>query len=226
MGKALKVVCIVQARLGSTRFPAKIMADLCGKPMLNHVLERAKAIQGVDQVVLAVPDDDVQKLSHLCQYVYGGSEKDVLARYAGCAEMYEADVIVRVTGDCPLLAPDLSARAVMAFTTTMKGRGYLALCQPYAKVADGWDTEVFSAELLRETHEKARKIQREHVVTWMRTSGIVARIPVVQDWSTLECSVDTPADLARVRMIMEYLNDPSDFGHEATWEAWQRAGRP
>ncbi len=222
----MNVVCIVQARLGSTRFPGKILADLCGKPMLSHVLERAVQIQGVDKVVLAVPDADVPKLEHLWQYVHGGPELDVLARYAEVAKIHEADVIVRVTGDCPLLAPDLSSRAVKAFMTSMKWRGYLALCQPYCQVADGWDTEIFSRDLLEEADAKAGRTQREHVVTWMRESGIVANIPMAVNYSQLKLSIDSRGDLARVQLVMEYLDDSTDFSHGATWEAWQRAGRP
>src|SRR5574338_145565 len=108
----MKTVCIIQARTTSERFPLKIFAGLRGRPMLAHVLERAALIQGVDEVVLAVPDTDVRLVSHLWPNVFGGPEKDVLKRYALAAEKYEADVIVRVTGDCPLLAPDLLSFAL------------------------------------------------------------------------------------------------------------------
>ena len=176
--------------------------------------------------MLAVPTGDFKQLEHLWPDVFSGDEKDVLARYYACAGYYEADVIVRVTGDCPLLAPDLAERALKAFLETMKGSGYLALCQPYATVADGWDVEVFSRAILDEAQAKALPKQREHVVTWMRDSGIVAKIPVAQDFSAMKLSVDTREDLKRVKLVMEYLNNSLDYSHEATWEAWQRAGRP
>lgn len=220
----MNVVCIVQARLGSVRFPMKVLADLCGKPMISHVLERAAQIKGIDKVVLAVPSEDVSKLKHLWKDVFGGSENNVLERYAKCAEYYKADVVVRVTGDCPLLAPDLASVAVKAFLEI--GKGYLALCQPYANVADGWDVEVFSNELLQEADQKARVSQREHVVTWMREHATIYRVPFVHDCSKLKLSVDTREDLARVRLVMEFLHRSNDYDYPATWEAWKRAGRP
>ncbi len=212
--------------MGSTRFPCKVVADLCGKPMISHVLERAATIRGVDMVALAVPEGDLSQLGHLWSRVYGGPEKDVLARYAGAAKCYQADVIMRITGDCPLIAPDLAERALLAYHASMREHGYLALCQPYCKVADGWDVEIFSRAILEEAQLKATASQREHVVTWMRDSGIMAIIPFVPDCTQMKLSVDTHEDLQRVRRVMEFLNDTSDYSHVATWEAWQRAGRP
>ena len=222
-----KVVCIVQARTTSERFPMKIMAGLHGRPMLAHVLERAAAIQGVDQVVLAVPQRDVSIVSHLWPHVYGGSEKDVLSRYAGAAELYEADVIVRVTGDCPLLAVDIASVAVDMFGTDK--RGYLPVCQPYEPVTDGWDIEIFGIYLLREAMATASKEMREHVTTWMRI-GVDIEFPSFAvppgDYTALKCSVDTLEDLKRVWKIMDCLEDKTDFSHTATWRAWEKSGRP
>lgn len=219
-----RVVCIVQARTTSERFPCKIFAGLLGRPMLAHVLERAAAIRGVDQVVLAVPENDVRLVSHLWPHVYGGSEKDVLGRYAKAAECYEADVIVRVTGDCPLLATDLSVLALVGFAA-YKYEGYLAMCQPYGSVADGWDTEIFDRRMLVNADRFAKKDQREHVTTWMRDTGVL-QFNTGQDWTALKCSVDTREDLQRVEKIMNHLDDKADFSRVATWQAWEKAGRP
>ena len=216
----MRTICIVQARTTSSRFPMKILAGLHGRPMLAHVLERATAIQGVDQVVLAVPQRDVSIVSHLWEHVYGGSEKDVLSRYAGAAEQYEADVIVRVTGDCPLLAPDIITSCL-----TMFHSGYMAVCQPYCNVADGWDSEIFDERILANTHQHATKEQREHVTTFMRLGSFYNYVEK-EDYTALKCSVDTREDLERVEKIMNYLEDKTDFSHIATWKAWEKAGRP
>ncbi len=218
-----KVVCIVQARTTSERFPCKIFAAICGRPMLAHVLERAAAIQGVDQVVLAVPDNDVKLVAHLWPHVFGGSEKDVLGRYAAAAEQYEADVIMRVTGDCPLLAPDLASTALKCMGNRID---YMAVCQPYMKVADGWDVEIFNSRALINAAIYADKVQREHVTTWMRASAHPFTYAMMYDWTALKCSVDTREDLQRVEAIMSHLDDPTDFSHTATWHAWEKAGRP
>ncbi len=224
-----KVVAIIQARTTSTRLPMKIFAGLLGRPLLAHVLERAAAIQGVDQVVLAVPEHDVRIVSHLWPHVFGGPERDVLKRYAMAAEKYEADVIVRVTGDCPLLATDLASRAVSLFGRDP--RGYIPACQPYEKVADGWDVEIFGREDLVNANRYATKEQREHVTTWMRegtnTLEVLGEIiDECEDFRALKCSVDTREDLQRVELIMNHLEDKTDFSHQATWNAWERAGRP
>lgn len=218
----MKTVCIVQARTTSERFPMKILAGLHGRPMLAHVLERAAAIQGVDQVVLAVPENDVQMVSHLWPHVYGGPEKDVLKRYALAAEYYEADVIMRITGDCPLLAVDYAERALQGFISV--GYGYMAMCQPYCPIADGWDVEVFDKELLMMADREAGKKEREHVTTWMRRDHPLI-VPML-NFTMLKVSVDTREDLQRAETIMDHLEDKSDFGHEATWMAWEKAGRP
>lgn len=221
-----RVVCIVQARTTSERFPMKILANLHGQPMLSHVLDRAAAIQGVDQVVLAVPDNDVSMVSHLWPHVYGGPEKDVLKRYALAAMYYEADVIVRVTGDCPLFASNLAAAALELYQDC--GSGYMAVCQPYTSVADGWDIEILGMQELVNADELATKNQREHVTTWMREARgeSVLTLPGRKNWVKLKCSVDTREDLQRVEAIMDHLEDKTDFRHTATWQAWEKAGRP
>lgn len=218
-----KVVCIVQARTTSERFPMKILAVLHGRPMLAHVLERAAAIRGVDQVILAVPDNDVSMVSHLWPHVYGGSEKDVLARYEQAARKYEADTIIRVTGDCPLLAPDLVSSCLPMFSG-----GYMAMCQPYCNMADGWDAEIFDSKALQMADRHAKKDQREHVTTWMRSVRSYAGVHHIGsvDWTSLKCSVDTREDIQRVETIMDHLEDKTDFSHTATWRAWEKAGRP
>lgn len=218
----MKTVCIIQARTTSERFPLKIMAGLGGRPMLAHVLERAAAIQGVDQVVLAVPENDVRLVSHLWPHVFGGSEKDVLGRYAKAAEQYEADVIVRVTGDCPLLAPDLATEALRQRPEWLP---YFPVCQPYARVADGWDFEIFERRVLVNADRYAGKDEREHVTTFMR-KAISLPLAGSSDFTALNCSVNTRDDLRRVEQIMAHLDDPTDFSHQATWTAWEKAGRP
>jgi spore coat polysaccharide biosynthesis protein SpsF (cytidylyltransferase family) len=226
----VKTVCIVQARTTSERFPIKIFAALHGKPMLAHVLERVAAIQGVDQVVLAVPGNDVRLVAHLWPHVFGGSEKDVLKRYAQAAEQYEANVIVRITGDCPLLAPNLAAQALRFFKLSSNINAvYLPYCQPYFLVADGWDVEIFQRRALVNADRYAAKDQREHVTTWMRAAwprNDYEGLAPMTDWTALNCSVNTRDDLKRVELIMNHLEDKTDFSHAATWQAWEKAGRP
>lgn len=220
----MNVVCIVQARTTSERFPYKIFAALHRKPMLLHVLERAATIKGIDQVVLAVPESDVGLVAHLWPHVFGGSEKDVLGRYVSAAEHYAADMIVRITGDCPLLAPDLATIAVRE--AIAQRTEYMALCQPYTNIADGWDVEICSRHALVNAHRHANNEQREHVTTYLRETLSIMSFRYSMDMTALKCSVDTRQDLQRVDLIMQHLTDPLDFTHQATWDAWEIAGRP
>jgi spore coat polysaccharide biosynthesis protein SpsF (cytidylyltransferase family) len=217
----MKTVCIVQARTGSQRLPLKVLAALHGKPMLAHVLERAAAIPGVDEVCLAIPESDKRLLGYLWPVVSYGPENDVLTRYLNAACSRAADVIVRVTGDCPLLAPDLAGRAVRT-ALALSACGYVAMCMPYVPVADGWDVEVFSYELLAQAAAMATGPQREHVTTWMRENYKVWTPAFLGDDTHMKLSVDTREDLAVVDKVMAALDDPKDFSYQATARAWRK----
>ena len=230
----MKTVAIIQARLKSTRLPNKVLADLHGKLLIDHVIQRAQAVKGIDLVVLNVPWDDRElQIGRYCPvYPVQGQEQDVLASYLLAAEWAKADVIIRLTGDCPLLAVDIVERAVAAYKYIGFGErlNYLPVCMPYVPVADGWDCEIFSVGLLTLAFVQAGSNQREHVTTWMRESGqaniIKIPSPSLADWTALKCSVDTAEDLERVRSIMAHLPIDDDFSHETIWDAWQRAGWP
>jgi len=230
----MQTVAIIQARLGSSRLPRKVLADIGGRPLIDHVIARALAIAGVDAVAVSVPQADLHEFRQCSDYprLFWGianQEQDVLGSYAEIAREMQAQTVVRITGDCPLLAPDLVGHALQSFfryqPTTAS---YLPLCMPYVPVADGWDAEIFSDTLLQETARRADLSQREHVTTWMRERGnaFLVQVPRIEDYTALKCSVDTAADLARVRSIYHQLTDSDDMSHEATWQAWVRAGQP
>src|SRR5688500_8132039 len=108
----MKVVAVVQARAGSTRLPGKVLMDVAGRPMLARIMHRVAAASRVDEVVLATSDldrdDPVAELAASEGFgVFRGSEEDVLGRFAGAARAADADVVVRITGDCPLIAPEV-----------------------------------------------------------------------------------------------------------------------
>ena len=110
-----RTVAIVQARMGSTRLPGKVLMPLAGRPMVLHVLDRAARIPGVDDVVAAVPnlpqDDDLADVIAQAGYrVSRGSSHDVLARYGAAAKQSDAEIVIRITADCPMLSPRVSGR--------------------------------------------------------------------------------------------------------------------
>lgn len=169
-----KTVAIVQARMGSSRLPKKIVMDVCGKTMLERVIEGVKK-SNVDEVIIASPDH-IQTPETL----FIGDEEDVLKRYYDCATAFGADIIVRVTADCPLIDSNVINMALDFFHSHEYPFVYFA-------PVDGLDVEVFSYEMLSEAHFNAPKDMREHVTTYMRLKTKV--------------SVDTLEDLCKVRNI-------------------------
>ncbi len=212
----MRTIVVLQARLGSTRLPAKVIADVCGKPLLARVVERARAIPGVDDVILAttnLPDD--RKLVALAKEwglaAFAGSPEDVLDRYYQTAREFPADVLVRVTADCPLLDPEVSGRVVARFR--QGDVEYVSNAHP-PTFPDGLDTEVFSfATLERAWKEAGLKSEREHVTPyiWKHPDRFrVANVTNEIDLSAHRWTVDEPADLTLVRRIYERLG--SDGG--------------
>lgn len=187
----MSVLAIIQCRLGSTRFPRKVLADLHGKPVIQHVIERAQQILGVDDVIVAPPTI----------YGYLGHENDVLGRFAHVVmQSPDADVIMRLTGDCPLLEPEVCARVLDLYHATPNCE-YAWTNTPDGAWPDGLDCEVFSRSALLWAHREATDpADREHCTPWLRRHVKVASLPPdpkYRGWPKL--SIDTPEDLERVR---------------------------
>jgi spore coat polysaccharide biosynthesis protein SpsF len=202
----VKTICIVQARIGSTRLPGKVLLPLNGHTVIGEVLTRCKRIPGVDEVVCAIPDRGNIKLRNealrYCE-VYLGPEENVLQRYLLAAEWAKAGVIMRVTGDCPLIHPDVCAAVLSAF----KG-GYASNIEPRT-FPKGFDCEVFDMMTLREAEENCYFSEdREHVTTAMRDrGGVNVKNPWPDVWPPHQrVCIDTWEDYEVVCKL---------FGHEA-----------
>lgn len=181
----MRVVAIVQARLGSQRFPNKILADLDGRPILAWVLDRASQIVGVDAVALAMP-------------IPGRDENDVLGRFLDVARAYKADVIVRLTADCPLLNPGVAAQVIRLFHDS--GWEFVSNDTRVSGYPDGWDVEVFSIAALETAFLRAvDPLDREHVTRWMHANIENSVLYAQEPWTGPKLSIDTPADLDVVR---------------------------
>ncbi len=202
-GAAGLVAAVVQARMTSSRLRGKILLPLAGKPLLYRMLERVKRIAGVDKVVLALAegaahDAAVEAVSGLDVLVVRGSEQDVLARTAKAAREARADTVMRITSDCPLLDPGVSATILQAYADGI-GDGLR-----YARTAIdrgfplGFDTEVFSSQLLYEADETSTDpYEREHTTPyiWRRPERIrqmvITGSPDHRNWRLV---VDTADD--------------------------------
>jgi len=213
---------IVQARLGSTRLPGKVLMDLLGKPMLVRELERLDHCTTLDALVVATsdsPQDD--PLAGLLEAegrdVFRGSEVDVLDRYYRCAKQWQADVVVRITGDCPLICPDV-LDAVVRLYHAHPDCEYGNNAEP-PTYPDGLDTEVFPWRILELMWRRATGGEREHVTPYVRLRPDQFRHCTVRheaDLSWMRWTVDEPRDLEFVRRVYSALyQEGSVFGMDA-----------
>ncbi len=210
---ASRVLVVIQARLGSTRLPGKTLVDIAGRPMLAWVVERAAAIPGVDGIVLATtnrPGDD--RLADFAREgklsCVRGSEEDVLDRFHLALSEHPADIVVRVTPDCPLLDSEVAGRVLSEFRR-LEGRvDYVSNVHP-PTFPDGLDTEVFSRAVLAAAWREARlPSDREHVTTfvWRQPERFcLANVTSGQDLSAERWTVDTAADLEFVQAVYAAL---------------------
>jgi spore coat polysaccharide biosynthesis protein SpsF (cytidylyltransferase family) len=162
------VVVVVQARMGSSRLPAKVLLDLGGEIALHRTLSRAARIPGVHQVVVATSTEPADEVIAWAAEARGfsvtrGSEKDVLSRFLLAAQIHQADVIMRVTSDCPLLDPAVSGLVLDGFLRSGT-LGYASNVVTRA-LPRGLDTEVFSRAALERAADSTDARAREHV-TW------------------------------------------------------------
>ena len=202
------MICIiVQARMGATRLPGKMMKDIAGKPAIAHVFERARLSKRARDVWLATTTnaaDDVLAGWAARNRVpcYRGSERDVLDRYYQTAKEAGAGVIVRITGDCPLLDAAVIDEVIDGFAGGMYD--YVSNVHP-PTFPDGLDTEVFSfAALERAWREAKLPSEREHVTPYMwKNPDLFAQKNVEQspDASAHRWTLDTPADLQFLRLV-------------------------
>lgn len=211
-----KIVAIVQARMGSTRFPQKVMQPICSTPMIGLLLERLSKAKLIDRIILATSTD--QRNEPLVQYVralgfdtYQGSEDDVLDRYYQAARIAGANIVVRITGDCPLIDPELVDSVISLFLKN--GVDYATNTNP-PSYPDGLDVAVFSFEALEIAWKNAKQPrQREHVTPYIRESSQFVRINLTneRDYSRERWTVDEPEDLEVIRKIFKYFSPRRDF---------------
>jgi spore coat polysaccharide biosynthesis protein SpsF (cytidylyltransferase family) len=207
----MTTVAVIQARCGSTRFPRKVLASLQGRPMLAHIIQRVSRASLVDLVVVATSDgsgdDEVAALALASGAgITRGPEDDVLTRYVMAAHEHGADVIVRITADCPLTDAEVVDTVIHA--RAEQDADYASNVEP-PTYPEGYDCEAFTAECLRRVDGDATlAYEREHVTVRIREhldafhTVHVAHDP---DLSWMRLTVDVPADLARVARLLASL---------------------
>ncbi len=223
----MRVGCIIQARMGSTRFPGKVIADIGGWPLIRHVYERMLHV-GIPVVVAAPLEVDQPRIPYaeFCDI----DPDDVLQRYLLVARKHSFDAIMRVTGDCPLIDPEVCRRVLGVFNS-----GYFDYVanDVWPSYPDGLGCEVFTRAALEDAHRWAKpqnKGDREHVTPWIKRGlnlnggrwfcGLNLRSPIggIQD---LKFSVDTEEELERIRHIDARLpQGDTKYALESTLAAW------
>ncbi|HOY68763.1 MAG TPA: glycosyltransferase family protein [Candidatus Ozemobacteraceae bacterium] len=212
---------IIQARLGSTRLPGKVLLDLRGMPILGHVVRRARAASRIGRVVVATTTDSADEaIADWCDRaqipVFRGSPGDVLDRYARCAEVWPCRRIVRITADCPLIDPGVIDEVVALHQTGEYD--YVSNLHP-PTFPHGLDVEAVSAELLaRVWREASLPSHREHVTLFIRENRDRFRFGNVsfgRDASRYRVTVDRPEDYAFMKaflgLIPEGIELPSVY---------------
>lgn len=219
----MKVIAIIQARVGSTRLPKKVLLPLNGKTILENVYERVSASKLLDKTVIATtvnPNDD--ELVTLCKIkgieIQRGSEEDLLDRYYQVAKHYRAENIVRITADCPLIDPKIIDRAIdthlkegndLTVTAFLNGETF----------PDGEDVDVFTFALLEEAWQKATlTYQREHVTQYFTANEKKFKIGKIQHKENLSdkrWTLDESSDYEFIKAVYAGLAKKNEiFGME------------
>lgn len=215
----MKIVAVVQARMGSTRLPNKVMKLINGTPMIELLLSRLSCSRRLDQIVLATSIDErnmplVEHVEKLGYQVICGSEHDVLQRYLDAAWQAQADVVVRITGDCPLIDAMLVDQIIEKFFAEKVD--YLSNTMP-PTYPDGLDTEVFTLAALEQVALSTQEaFDHEHVTPYLRNSGHfkTAGYSNEQDLSALRWTVDEPVDFEVISNVFKHFTPEIHF----TWQ--------
>jgi spore coat polysaccharide biosynthesis protein SpsF len=232
-----RTVAIIQARMGSTRLPGKVLLDLEGKPMLVRVVERVKRARLLNETIVATSTADQDSaIEQLCSergyLVYRGSLKDVLGRYYKAARQVKADVIVRITGDCPGVDPNLIDAAIQARSESNADLTLNRLPPPWKRTYPiGLDVEVCTFTALKRAYKEAdQDFQREHVMLYfyegipthafkMEGNSLAVsprgfRVQLINhhpDLGSMRWTVDTPQDLELMRRVYKIFKGRDDF---------------
>ena len=217
------VIAVVQVRMTSSRLPGKVLKPLAGAPLIRRMIERVLRLDGIDGVAVALAegtanDPVIDALWGMNVTIVRGSESDVLARSAAAARAARAQTVMRITSDCPLLDPAVSAAILAAYKAGHSAGLRYARTSAESGFPHGFDTEVFDAAALYEAEAKATDpYEREHATPyiWRRPDSFPAIIvdakPDRRHW---RITVDTEDDYRLVSAIYEalYPNDPA-FGY-------------
>jgi spore coat polysaccharide biosynthesis protein SpsF len=217
----MNVVCIMQARTGSTRLPGKVLKKICGKTVLEHDIDRLKRVKNINKIVVAttiLEKDDaiVEEAKRLGVVYFRGSEEDVLSRYYYAAKESNAEVVVRVTSDCPLIDSEVTEKTIQYYLDNKDKYDYVSntIDRTYPR---GLDTEVFSFKVLERAFIEAKSVRdKEHVTPYIWDNPSIFRLAQYKnevDYSNLRWTLDTKEDFQLISNIYDklYLKKGNQF---------------
>lgn len=207
----MKIIAIIQARMESTRLPGKVLKDICGTPILEHIVSRIQISKYLDEVMIATSqneaDDAIERFARQCNVAYyRGSQENVLERFAKCAELYEPDVIVRLTADNALVDADIIDEGITFFLQE-KNLDYLYYREGLPL---GMGVEIFRFEaLLKAYKESTDRECLEHVTPYIYRNPQIFNVKygekIGEDLSCLRWTIDTAEDYELVSNIYQEL---------------------
>jgi spore coat polysaccharide biosynthesis protein SpsF len=213
----MKIAAIIQARMGSTRLPGKILRTVNGKTLLEYQIERVKHAKMIDQIIIATTvNESEQPIVELCEKMridyYRGSEQDVLSRYYEAAKQFDVDIIVRLTSDCPVIDPEVIDIVINEYIKNRSSIDYVSntLERTYPR---GLDTEVFSFEALSKAYlEATLPRDREHVTAFFYTNPQLFNLMGFKSeffYGDYRWTVDTKEDFDLISLIIKQLYNPN-----------------
>ncbi|MDD5136213.1 MAG: glycosyltransferase family protein [Candidatus Omnitrophica bacterium] len=213
MSKKDKIVATIEARMSSSRLPGKVLMPADGKPMLAHLLARLRAVPSLDEIVLATTVNRADE--PLIQFAkdngiasFRGSEEDVMGRVIGAAGSANADLVVEITGDCPIIDPAIVEEVIQLFLNNDCDYATNAHIRSYP---DGMDTQVFRLDTLKRSYEMTDDIkEREHVTLHIRRHPELFRhmhleAPGDMRWPELGLTLDTHEDYSLLKQLIEHF---------------------
>ena len=209
----MNIIAIIQARMGSKRLPGKMLKEIKGKPLVFYVLNQVKKSKLIDGIVLATTDTDkdrvlLETVEKIGFKTFAGDENDVLDRYYQSAKSFKGDIIVRVTGDCPLIDPRIIDKVIQRYNET--GCDYASNVDP-PTFPDGLDVEVFSFKVLENAWKEAKlSSEREHVTPYIyknKDKFITINVENDSNLSKMRWTIDEKEDFLFLKMILDKLGN-------------------
>jgi len=215
----MKIVATIEARMSSSRLPGKVLMEVANKPMLEHLIIRLKKVPSLNEIIIATTtnklDDEIELLAKKCDVNwYRGSENDVMKRVIDAAESCKAQIIVEITGDCPLIDPQIVEQAIRVFKFNNVDYVSNSHIRSYP---DGMDVQVFSLEALKRSAKLTNDdLDHEHVTLHIRNHpDLFSRIHLIAApkdyWPELGLTLDEFDDYILLKKIIEYFGDNNPY---------------